>query len=88
MLGAGGHNVFVFVELALDVTRHGNVEGPFVIIPIQFDSAVQVARPVLDEFVFFPDAFHKVVGMFFAHIFYTKIVDNKRECDWAPFMSP
>ena len=80
--------MFVSVELALDVTRHGNVEGPFVIIPFELDSAVQVARPVLDEFVFFPDAFHEVVGMFFAHIFYAEIVDNKQESDWPPFVSP
>ena len=80
--------MFVFVQLLLDVPRHGNVEGPFVVIPFEFYSAVQVARPVFDEFIFFADAFNEVVGMFFSHIFDTEIVDDKRESDGPPFVSP
>ena len=80
--------MFVSAKLALGVTRHGNVEGPFVIIPFELDSAVQVARPVFDELILFADAFYEMVGMFFAHIFYAEIVDNKQESDWPPFVSP
>jgi hypothetical protein len=88
MLGAGGNGVFVFVQLALDVPRHGNGEGPFVVIPYELYSAVKVARPVFDECIFLTDAFYKVVGMLLAHIFDTEIVDNKQESDWPPFVLP
>ena len=80
--------MLVFVQLFLDVPRHGNVKGPLVVIPFEFYSAVQVARPVFDEFIFFADAFDEVVGMFFSHIFDTEIVDDKRESDGPPFVSP
>ena len=83
-----GNCVFVSVKLALDVTRHRNVEGPFLIIPFELDPAVQVARPVLNEFILVADAFYEMVGMFFAHIFYAEIVNNKQESDWPPFVSP
>ena len=52
--------MFVSVKLALDVARHGNVEGPFVIIPFELDSAVQVARPVFDEFVLFGQSWENI----------------------------
>ncbi len=87
-MAAGGNGVFVFVQLFLDVPRHGNVEGPLGVIPFEFYSAVQVARPVFNEFVFFANAFDEVVGMLLSHIFDTEIVDNKGESDGTPFVSP
>ena len=80
--------MFVFVQLFLDVPRHGNVEGLLVVIPFEFYSAVQVARPVFDEFILFADAFNEVVGMLFSHIFDTEIADDKQESDGMPFVLP
>ena len=61
---------------------------PLGVIPFEFYSAVQVARPVFDKFIFFADAFNEVVGMLFAHIFDTEIVDDKQESDGTPFVLP
>ena len=80
--------MFVFVQLYFDVPRHGNVEGPLGVIPFEFYSAVQFARPDFDEFVFFANAFDEVVGMLLSHIFDTKIVDDKQESDGTPFVLP
>ena len=88
MLWSGGHYMFVFVELSLDVSRHGYVKLVSVVIPFQFYAAVQVARPIFDEFIFLPDAFYKVICVLFPNVFDAEVVDDQGEGDWAPFMSP
>jgi hypothetical protein len=30
----------------------------------------------------------QMVGMFFTHVFYTKIVNHETECDWSCLVSP
>ena len=44
-----GHYVTIFLQLLFDVSRHGYVDTPVLIIPIQCDSAVHVTRPVLGK---------------------------------------
>ncbi len=80
--------MFVFVQLVLDVPRHGNVESSVAVLPVEFNTAVQVACPVFDEFIFLADAFDEVVSVFLANVFDAKIVNDKRESDRVPFMLP
>jgi hypothetical protein len=43
--------MFVALKLLDNVSGHQNVECAFVVIPIQFDPAVEIARPILGECV-------------------------------------
>jgi len=46
------------------------------VIPFQFIAAVQIARPVHCDAIFFFDAVDEVSGMFFSDIFHPKIIDD------------
>ena len=46
------------------------------VIPFQFNAAVQIARPVHCDAIFFFDAVDEVSGMFFSNIFHPKIIDD------------
>ena len=58
------------------VPRHGYVESLRDVIPFQFNAAVQIARPVHCDAIFFFDAVDEVSGMFFSNIFHPNIIDN------------
>jgi hypothetical protein len=51
-------------------------------------AAVEVAVPILGEFIFLFDAHDKVVDIFLMRIFHAKIVDNKCEGDGACCVLP
>ncbi len=76
MLRSCRHAVFVFLEEFFDVPRHGYVESSRDVIPFQVNAAVQIARPVLGDAIFFFDAVDEVSGMLLSDIFYPKIVDD------------
>jgi hypothetical protein len=60
--------VLVLEEKLFDELRHGNVKGAGIVIPIQLDATVQVARPIFGEFIFLFDAPNEMVHMFFTNI--------------------
>ncbi len=88
MLRPGRGGMPVFLQLFDDVTRHGNVEGACDVIPLEADAAVEIAVPILCEFIFFLYAPDEVVNVFLMRIFYPKIVHNKREGDWVHYVHP
>ncbi len=53
MLRPGQGGMLVFLQLFDDVTRHGNVKGACIVIPLEADAAVEIAVPILCEFIFF-----------------------------------
>ena len=58
MVGPGRCVMLVFLELLYDVTWHRYVKGSFIVIPLQFYPAVQVAIPILGEVVVLLKAFY------------------------------
>jgi hypothetical protein len=88
MLRPGRGGMPVFLQLFDDVTRHGNVEGVHIVIPLEADAAVEIAVPILCEFIFFLYAPDEVVNVFLTRIFYPEIVHNKREGDWVRCVHP
>jgi hypothetical protein len=88
MLWSGQGGMPVFLQLFDDVTQHGNVESARIVIPLDADAAVEIAVPILCEFIFFLYAPDKVVNVFLMRIFYPEIVHNKREGDWAHHVHP
>jgi hypothetical protein len=79
MLGASGGCMFVALKLPEDVSGHQNVKGAFVVIPIQFDPAVEIARSILGECMLGFESFDEMINVFVAFTFDSKIVDNKGE---------
>jgi hypothetical protein len=75
--------MLVFLQLFDDVARHGNVEGACVLIPFEAYAAVEVAIPILGEYIFLFDEHDKVVNIFLTRIFHAEIIDNKCEGDGA-----
>ncbi len=63
----------VFLQLFDDVTRHGNVEGARVVIPLEADAAVEITVPILCEFICFLYAPNEVVNVFLTRIFTLKL---------------
>jgi hypothetical protein len=81
MLGLSGGNMFVALKLLDDVFGHQNVKGAFVVIPIQFDPAVEIAHPILGQCILGFESFDEMINVFLALIFDSKIIDNKGEGD-------
>ncbi len=75
--------MLVFLQLFDDVARHRNVKGVCVVITFAAYAAVEVAVPILGEFIFLFDAHDKVADIFLTRIFHAEIVDNKCEGDKA-----
>ena len=88
MMRPGRGGMPVFLQLFDDVTRHGNVEGVHIVIPLEADAAVEIAVPILCEFIFFLYAPDEVVNVFLTRIFYPKNVHDEREGDWVHCMHP
>ncbi len=60
-----------------DVVGHLDVEGLFVIIPIQFDATVEVAQPILGKSIFCFNHCNQMVHVLLTLVFHTKIIDNE-----------
>ncbi len=53
MLRPGRGDMPVLLQLFDDVTRHGNVEGARIVIPLEEYAAVEISVPILCEFIRF-----------------------------------
>jgi hypothetical protein len=77
MLGVSGGCMFVALKLLDNVSRHQNVEGAFVVIPIQLYPAVEIACPILGECILGFESFDEMINVFRALIFDSKIVNKE-----------
>ncbi len=71
-----------------DVPRHGEVDFPFLVVPLDGESAVLFAFPVAQAFVIFLHCVYQMLCILIAHIFYPEIIDNKREADQVGIVFP
>ncbi len=88
ILWVGGNNVFVLQELLLDISWHRYVWCAHILVPFHFYTAIQIAWLIFEEFVLCSYAFHEVVGMLVANIFYAKVIHDKGEWNGTPFVLP
>ena len=58
------------------------------VVPIHVHSNEARSGPIDEADIVFVENFGKMVGVFFADIFYAKVVDTEGEGDGAPIMSP
>ncbi len=74
--------MLISLELLDIVAGHQNAEGPFFVISIQFNATLEVARPILGEFIFDYNCCNEMVQLLLLLILNAKIVDNQDERDW------
>ena len=59
-----------------------------IIIPVNGDAIIQFLVSVLGHFIVFFKGFQEMVYMLLVNLFYSKIVNNKRKQNGAPFVFP
>ena len=79
---------FETFEVVGNIIWRGKVNTAGVIIPIESESKVSLAFPVLCNVIVLFDAFNLIISMILNNIIYPKIVHDKRETDRPPFVGP
>ena len=58
------------------------------IIPVKVNAEVALSFPIMGNGVMLLEDGHEVLHMLFAKIFYSKVVNAKREADWESGVCP
>jgi hypothetical protein len=70
------------------VARYQDVEGSFVVIPIRFDAAVEIAHPILGKSIFCFNHCNQMAHVLLTLVFHSKIIDNEGEGDGMCYVFP
>ena len=76
ILGARWRRMLDLVEGGREVFGHECVAGSPVVVSVEFQAALPCTSPVDGYGVRLAEGLDKVVGIFFADVFYTKVVDD------------
>jgi len=76
ILRFGGSRVLESAESLGDVTRHREVDVALVIVPVELETKVLGAGPILGELIFGGKGGKEVIGIVFAEIFDAKVVNG------------
>ncbi len=88
MLGLLWHDVFVFLELLFNVPWHEDINRLVDVIPVQFNYAVKVPRPIFGECICLFYACYKMIYIRLIYIFYAEIVNDEGKQDRSCFAGP
>ena len=89
VLGLSRFGVLELVKGFDDVAGHAERACVLVIVPVQVDPTESFAIPInVDLLVMVAEALDEMVGMFFANVFYAKIIYNEAKTDRAPSVAP
>ena len=81
--------MLVSLKLFLDVTGHRNVECSSVVVPGEFDAAVEIAAPIFAQFfVLILYCCDQMIHILLSCVLDTKIIDDEGEGDWAGLVFP
>ena len=75
-------------ERCYAVIRHGQMYLSFFVVLIHINSTVLFPVPVFCDDIEFFEYRYEMVGMFFSNVFYSEIVYDEAETDWAQLMCP
>ncbi len=91
----GGWLILAFIDLMteldecfLDIVRHVEVHLLFCVVPFHVNTHVSFALPVCCYFVMFFEYMFEMFCLFFANIFYPKLINNECELYWSGFVTP
>ena len=66
-----------FVKCCCNVSRHGQVDGSFDVVPFERDATVEFTSPIFSDAVVFADAVAEMISsVLLADIFDSKIVNH------------
>ena len=88
VLGEARYCMVELDERLLYVEDHGEVELAALIITVEVNAKVALSFPIVGYGVMLLEDGHEVLRMIFAAIFYSKVVNAKRESDWVSAMCP
>ena len=71
-----------------DVIGHGEMDFALGVIPVERESEVTFAFPVFSDVVMLFNGVDEMIGVFFADVFHSEIVDNEGERDRSPIVRP
>ena len=77
-----------FSECASDVAGHGDVDISLVVLPIEGETAVEVAGQVDSHVIVGSDSVDEMHGVGFGEIFHAEVVDAESECGALRVMAP
>ena len=75
-------------ECLFYIEEHGEVDLVALIIPVKFNAKVAFSFTIMSDGAMILEDSHEVLHMLFANIFYSKVVNAKREADWASGVCP
>ncbi len=75
-------------ECLWDISRHAEIHGASVVIPVEVDAAEERTAPIHGDFVVFLETFFKMLDMGVRGGFDAKVVNDEAEGDVTPSMSP
>ena len=75
-------------ERLLDVSRHGEVDLPLRVVPVECDSDVSSSRPIFGDVVVVLEYVHEMSGVLAAFVLDSEIVDYECELDWSCVVGP
>ena len=82
VLGLFGSGMLEFVKGIFDIARHAEVTGMMGIVPFEVDATEAFAFPVnVNLLIMVTEVLDQMVGMLFANVFDTEVIDNKAEAD-------
>ena len=73
-------------ERVLDVFKHGEVDQPRGVVPMEINPKVEFATPIMLNGIEFLQRPHEVFGMLLENIFDAKIISAKYEGDGTPLV--
>ena len=88
VLWSRGFLVAKTLQRASNVSGNGYLDLPLGIVPVQGESVIFLAFPVLRHFIVSFKDRQEMFGVLLANVLHTKVVNAERKCDGAPGMMP
>ena len=76
-----------FVEGSFDIAGHGNVDVPFVVVPVKGESEVFGALLVHSDGIKVAEGADEVVEILTFDVLYAKVVNNECKRYWSMFVA-
>ena len=80
--------VWTHLRSRFNIIIDGKATGAVCVVPGEVYAGESGSGPVLGEFIVIKEDVAKVVGVAFANVFDSKVIDNESEEDRAPLVAP
>jgi hypothetical protein len=88
MLQFGRLGVMEALPSFFAVARHGEADKMVVVVPMQGKPNVALPLPIHGDFIVAFKCVDEMIGVCFANIFHTEVIDTEGKADGSPIMCP